>query len=285
MLEVVKYKKNHPEIKLFLDSHADYSNSAHTWLSKHLLHGVLWKYCAHRALPYSEKFYGVLPARVDFLIERYKLPKEKVELLVMGADDELVENANNPKIIHSVREQYGIKENDFLIVTGGKIDLWKQQTLLLMDAVNSIDSNHVKLIVFGSVVPELKEDVEKRCSGKVQYIGWIDSKDSYPIFAACQLAIFPGRHSVFWEQVAGMGIPMIVKYWDGTTHVDGGGNVEFLYNDSVDEITEKILKISSDELHYNTMKNVAEQISKKFSYSSIAQRSICGEREYDEFSN
>ena len=31
--------------------------------------------------------------------------------------------------------------------------------------------------------------------------------------------------------------------------------------------------------------NIAEQISKKFSYSSIAQRSICGESEYDEFSN
>ena len=41
--------------------------------------------------PYVNKFYGVLPARVDFLINEYKLPKNKVELLVMGADDDCIE--------------------------------------------------------------------------------------------------------------------------------------------------------------------------------------------------
>ena len=41
---------------------------------------------------------------------------------------------------------------------------------------------------------------------------------------------------MFWEQVAGMGIPMVCKYWEGTTHVDCGGNVKFLYRDSVEEI-------------------------------------------------
>ena len=204
----------------------------------------------------------------------------------MGADDLLVNKAKQELSIKDIRGKYSIEKDDFLIMTGGKIDLFKTQTLLLMQAVHNIRNEKLKLIVFGSVAPELKEKIADLSDGKkVQYIGWIEANDSYDYFATADLVVFPGRHSVFWEQVAGMGIPMIVKYWDGTTHIDGGGNVEFLNDDSVDEITEKILKISSDELHYKTMKNAAEQISKKFSYSSIAQRSICEESEYDEFSN
>lgn len=48
--------------------------------------------------PYVKKFYGVLPARVDFLIDVYNLPKEKCELLVMGADDDLVKKNEKPEI-------------------------------------------------------------------------------------------------------------------------------------------------------------------------------------------
>ena len=46
---------------------------------------------------------------------------------------------------------------------------------------------------------------------------------------------------MFWEQVVAQGIPMVVKYWEGTTHIDLKGNVEFLYNDSEEGI-EKVLK-------------------------------------------
>ena len=70
-----------------------------------------------------------------------------------------------------------------------------------------------------------------------------------------------------------MGIPMVVKYWDGTTHVDRGGNVKFLQNDSVEEIKKTIEKIIfSDELE--KMKLIALNNKKFFSYRNIAERSI-----------
>ena len=40
---------------------------------------------------------------------------------------------------------------------------------------------------------------------------------------------------------------MIVKYWEGTTHVDIGGNCEFIYKDSVEEIR-NIYKTRRDTL-------------------------------------
>ena len=275
MAQVAKYAKRHPEVRIYVDNHADFSNSATNFISKNIQHKILWRYYSNRIKPYAKKFYGVLPARVDFLADMYGLPKDKIELLVMGADDELVEKASAPKVRKSIRERYGIGENDFLIMNGGKIDGAKKQTLLLMDAVNAMDADNVKLIVFGSVTDELKPEIELRCSDKVQYIGWVKSEDSYDYFAASDLVVFPGRHSVFWEQVAGQGIPMVVKHWDGTTHVDCGGNVKFLYKDSAEEIKEIIEPLAARGEEYLAMKRAAEGKGKEtFSYREIAKRSI-----------
>ena len=161
-------------------------------------------------------------------------------------------------------------------MTGGKIDSAKVQTLQLMEAVARIKEQRVKLIVFGSVTPELLEQVKNRCvENKVFYIGWVTSDESYKYFAAADLVVFPGRHSVFWEQVAGIGIPMLCKYWEGTTHVDLGGNVEFLKENSVTEIEEKIEELVACPEKYNMMKKAAiEKGMETFSYRKIAERAL-----------
>lgn len=272
---IVNYIRNYPDIKVYVDNHADYSNSAQNFLSKNILHKIIWKRCAHLIEPYTTKFYGVLPARVDFLTDEYKLPKEKVDLLVMGADDEKVKEAINPKNRENIRNQYGIDKDDFLIMTGGKIDNAKKQTLMLMEAVKDILDKKVKLIVFGSVIPELQDEVNELIEKeKIQYIGWIKSEESYKYFAAADLVVFPGRHSVFWEQVAGQGIPMIVKWWEGTNHVDLGGNVVFLKEDSSDNIKETIVKVYSNPEEYSRMLKASKKGKEVFSYKRIAEQSI-----------
>ena len=149
-------------------------------------------------------------------------------------------------------------------------------TLLLMNAVQNIDRKNLKLVIFGSVTQELEEKVKELADGqKVQYIGWVQAKDSYKYFAAADLVVFPGRHSVFWEQVTGQGIPMLVKDWPGTHHVDLGGNVAFLENDCVEEIQKKIEELLDNPDEYKKMKEVAmEKGMKVFSYRNIAKRAL-----------
>ena len=273
---IVKYARSH-NVKIFVDNHADFSNSATNWFSKNILHKIIWKNCAHKIEPFTEKFYGVLPARVEFLKNIYKLPPEKCELLVMGADDELVKKAKAAGSSERIRKQYGISDSDFLIITGGKIDQWKTQTLLLMEAVRNIKAANVRLIVFGSVTNDLADKVKALADGiKVQYIGRISSIDTYDYFEAADLVVFPGRHSVMWEQVTGQGKPMIVKDWAGTHHVDLGGNVHFLHQDSVDEIEREINRLLDDPKAFNEMSKVAETSGMQhFSYTVIARRSLC----------
>lgn len=275
--DIIRYKKEHPEVRIYVDNHCDYSNSATNWISKHILHGIVWKRSAQKLNPYIEKFYGVLPARVDFMTERYKIPKDRVELLVMGMDDEKAEAAALPGVKEKVREELGFSEDDFVVITGGKIDHAKKQTLLLIEAVQRIQNPKLKLLVFGSVVEDMKEQLVQMCDAddRIQYIGWVQADDTYPYFAASDLAIFPGRHSVMWEQVAGQGIPMVCKYWDGTTHVDVGGNASFLYKDSVEEIQNVVETLMVRGEEYQTMlQNAKEKGKKEFSYREISKRCI-----------
>lgn len=276
MDKVVKYIRKHDNIKIYVDNHADFSNSATNWFSKNILHKFLWCKSAQMIEPYTIKFYGVLPARVDFLKNIYKVPEEKCELLVMGADDDKVNAANATDVRYNLRKKYGINDNDFLIITGGKIDAWKTQTLLLMEAVKNINKDNVKLLIFGSVSEELQSKVEALADNvKVQYIGWIKAEDSYDYFAASDLVVFPGRHSVFWEQVVAQGIPMMCKHWDGTTHIDIGGNVMFLYEDSVEEIQKVIEDMLINKSVYRVLKESAQSNRKnEFLYGTISAKSI-----------
>lgn len=275
--KIKSYVKKHPAVRVFIDNHADFSNSGTNFLSKNVLHKGIWKSGAKAIEPCVEKFYGVLPARVDFLVNMYGLSKEKTELLVMGADDELVEKAEREKAGESIRSKFQIAKEDFLIVTGGKIDHAKRQTIYLMEAVKNMQHPNVKLLLFGSVEEELKERVEELQDGeRVIFAGWISAEDSYDYFAAADLVCFPGRHSVFWEQAAGQGIPMVVKHWEGTEHVDVGGNVRFLYEDSAEAIM-RVLETIADRKSgvYRSMKEIAStQGKEKFSYKKIARKAV-----------
>ena len=271
----IRYVREHPQVRLFVDNHGDFTNSATNFLSREILHKIIWRHYAQQLVPYTEVFWGVLPARVDFLTELYGLPPEKCRLLVMGADDELVEKAAHSGARDRIRRQYHIADNDFLVMTGGKIDPWKAQTLTLMEAVRDLPDVRLKLLVFGHVAPELRDRFDRLIDGeKLQYAGWVQAANTYDYAAAADLFVFPGRHSVLWEQVAGQGVPMLVKDWPGTHHIDMGGNVRFLIGDSVEEIQGQLLALLEEPDAYRQMKEAAARGSSDFLYSRIAEKSI-----------
>lgn len=271
---VVRYLKKHPMVKVFADNHSDRQNSARNLISEYILHRMIWKRCAKEIEPYTSRFFGVLPARVEFLTQMYKLPKEKCALLEMGIDDEAAEKALQPSVRKRRRREYGVKESDFTVVTGGKIDHNKLQVLMLMRAVAGLSSTDLRLVVFGSVIPELKEEFDSLLCDRVIYVGWRRSEDIYEDLAAADLAVFPGLHSVLWEQAVGMGKPCVFKRIQGFEHIDIGGNCLFFEKDCIEEYQRVLLYA---EAHIDMMRMAAQNEGrKKFSYSSIAARALEG---------
>ena len=274
--KIAAYLKAHPNCTAYADNHADFANSASNIFSKIILHQMIWRNRAQKLVPYVKKFYGVLPARVDFLTDVYQIPKSKCELLVMGADDELVYEATTSEKRRFIREKYHVSPDDFLIVTGGKINQYRPETLNLMEAVLAMHDPHVKLLLFGSVSDELKPQFDLLArSPNIIFAGWQDAQGTYDLMAAGNLIVFPGLHSVMWEQAAALGVPCIFRDLKGFHHIDLGGNALLLEDVSSMSLQSAIESLVHDPVKYQAMKRCAQEKGMNvFSYKNIAKRSI-----------
>lgn len=275
--KIIKYVKKNKSVKIYSDCHTDYINSAQTWISLNIFHKLIWRYYAKKLSPFVSKFYGTTPLRCDFLRDVYGILPEKIELLVMGIDDELLKNNDRDRIRANFVKEFKFNESDFVIVTGGKIDD-RKNIHLLMQAVDNINKINVKLVVFGTVAPEMKILFYKLlASQSIIYLGWQNSDKILDFLIFADLIVFPGTHSVLWEQAVGVGVPCVFKHWSGMTHVDVGGNCEFLFEDKIEEIESVLLSIINNKDRYLLMKkNAVEKGLREFSYSDIARRAIEG---------
>lgn len=269
---LVKYLKKYPNVKVFADNHADYINSAKNFISKHILHPIIWRYYAKMLEPYLTKCYGVTPMRCHFLKEMYHLNPEIIEFLPMGVDDESIP-ANRLEVRKIIRQELSIKEDALVILTGGKIDKLKNSHVLL-EALKKVNNDKVHLIICGTLTPEmeyLKSEFESNVN--IHYLGWCNADRVMNCMVASDLACFPGTHSTLWEQSVGVGLPAIFKRWDEMEHVNVNGNCEFVMGENVAELYD-IIKKFLDPTYFTAIREKAAHASKHFLYSEISKKAI-----------
>ena len=153
MLEAVKYVKQNEQTKMILDSHGDHSNSAKNWLSLRLLHGVLRKYFVDRARPHLSKIFAVVPGGMKFLHEVYKVPYAEMEVLPLGADIDLGNEAKRSKNLGALRRQYNIGPDTRVVITGGKLSP-RKKTEKLIRAFNNLEIDDKCLLIVGDAAKE-----------------------------------------------------------------------------------------------------------------------------------
>ncbi|MEM4385670.1 MAG: glycosyltransferase [Candidatus Anstonellales archaeon] len=238
-------------IRLYGDSHGDYSNSARNWLSKNILHKVIWKRYVRKVSKHAEKIYGTLPCRVTFMKELYGVDGE---FLPMGVDDDEVRRLDieGSRIREKIRKET-YTEDKFVIITGGKIDKYKLGVLNLIRAVKEIPG--VELWVFGSIELSYIKEFTSLIGSNVRYLGWLDYESAYNYVYASDLVVFPSRHSVYWEMCAGIGKPMVVKYQEGIGHLPC---TKMLYSCTKDEIVDVLKSIINNRYEYKLMVDKAK---------------------------
>jgi 1,2-diacylglycerol 3-alpha-glucosyltransferase len=274
VLKVIKFKKKFPNIKIIIDNHADQQNSAKNIISNYILHGIIWKYCAKKLEKFILVFYGVLPTRCDFLKTKYCINKDKIKYLPLGTDDLLISNINM-KLFNYKRKLFN-DDNFFLIVSGGKFGIDKKEVINLIDAVNEISSKYnVKLVLFGIIKKELKNLIYSHLGTNTSFIGFLNSVETKKLILSADLAIYPGFHSVLWEETVGLGTPALFRYIKGFDHLDIGGNCIFTQQQSKDEYFNILNDILSDNSSLKLMKKNALSFKRKrFYYSNIAKKSL-----------
>lgn len=272
---IVSYVKKNPNIRVYIDGHTDFINSANNLISKCILHKYVYRWCAKKIEPYTKKFYGVLPIRMKFFRDMYNISAEKISFLPLGADDSVFDLSKKNVIREFIRKKLDIDNSDFVIVTGGKIDK-RKKIHTLINVITEINHHRIKLIVFGVPDNQMKKEIQNITNHEtIRYVGWTPYEKTYDYFLSSDLAFFPGTHSVLWEQAVGTGLPCVFRRWVDMQHVDVGGNCLFIDTADEKEIKKVILNVYFDKYLFLKMKHVAiEKAITKFTYSDIAKKAI-----------
>ena len=270
----VRYKRSHPQVCLIADTHQDYgitnTNSIPLNIIAHYFR-FRWRKWVHE----FEKIYAVTSWRTAFAHEQYGIPYEKMDVLILGMDDRLIHLCEDEQNRHDVREKYGIAQDAFLFVSGGKLDRNKG-IIPMMRAFSGLQQENVRYLIFGSVGNDIEEEFHEllRNDSRMVHIGYIPSVETNNVMAAADFGLFAGLHSVLWEQAVGCGLPCLFRRYSENDHVNVGGNCIQIDTAEVDTILNIMRQVSDDENVYRTMKNAAQAAAEKFSYTAIAKKSV-----------
>jgi glycosyltransferase involved in cell wall biosynthesis len=275
-LELVRYLcecvKSHGKPILLVDNHADEFNSARNWLSR-LIHKMLWRFVVKQLDTYTTEFYAVSEACKNFLTKYYRVPSDRIEVLPMGGDPDWF----SPQKRASVRRALEIDDEDFVMITGGKIDANKK-TVELMEIVSKLPFDKVRLIVFGSIhefVRNKFNELLERNKERIRFIGWLSPRDMCDHFVAADLGVFPGTQSVVWNHAIFCGLPLVLRRWPGMVDFTLGGKyLSCLLVNDVFELESVLWRIITDSELYAKMKEDARKVRDFFSYEYIAMKTL-----------
>lgn len=251
LISAVKFKKENINTRIVMDYHADYSNSGKNWLSRKVLHGMIRKSILRYGMSYIDAIYPVTPGSADFLNDIYGVPRQRMELLPLGADMDIGKDIARRREGRELRARLGIAPDATVILSGGKFSRLKR-TELLIAAVRQMPDLAVELVIVGAAnigEEEYAATMMRAAQGdsRIRFVGWLDNPDLFRFMDMADLAVFPASQSSLWVQAVSMGLPLVV----GNT---GGQDTSYM------NAYDNIIELPRDEIHVDRLKEVIAQL-------------------------
>ncbi|QEA14547.1 glycosyltransferase family 4 protein [Comamonas flocculans] len=195
LLTVLRYKKNNPSVKLYVDSHEDFNNSARSFISKNILHYLFYRSIFRKSIPYVEKVLCISTETMDFIGGFYGCPKDKMEYFPLGGVifDDATHRANRV----DVREKYEIPPDTLVFLQSGKFDKKKKLTEAL-EAFQKIPyAENVQYLIAGVLQDDVKAEVEALLAkdDRIRFLGWKKAQELMQLLCAADVYVQPGSQS------------------------------------------------------------------------------------------
>lgn len=193
VLDVIRYKKKHPKVKFYADSHTAVYNSGRNWVSLHLLHRGLYRFLTQRTLPHLEKYFYIGISEREFSMEHYGVKPEMMEHFPLGGNLPQEDDYNACRA--AVREELKLEQDELLLLHTGKLSAPKR-TKELLEAFSAVPDLKAKLAVIGSV-PEDQKDLLSlmEADPRITFLGWKQATELVGYLCACDLYCQPGSVS------------------------------------------------------------------------------------------
>jgi len=275
VLQVISYKKKNPFCRIYADLHADYDISGKNLISILILHKLIWKSLISYSIKYLEQIYYTRPSVRKFSTDLYSINDSKISPLYLGTEFNVPKEEERLEIRSKFRNSLQIDNNDFVIITGGKLSE-KSNIESIIQAMNNQDfTNKLHLIIFGSIDGKYLDYLRGLILDKknLKFLGWQNKQQTYEALLSSDLSIYLGRHSVLWEQSIGLGLPIILKYKTDREYLNCKNNVHFLFSNEIFELTKSLKLLLNTECYYKYILNNSREAGPEyFNFNNIVKK-------------
>ena len=195
IISASRYKRNNPSVKLYLDSHEDFNNSARNFISKYILHFLFYRSLFKSVIKDVEKVLCVSIETMYFARDFYGCPVDQIEYFPLGGI--IYADTEYKSIRANTRKKYGVNSDELMFFQSGKFDekkkLFESITFFLKTPYNA----NVKYFIAGVLQGSVKEKVEQLIAkdSRITYIGWINSQELMNLLCAADVYVQPGSQS------------------------------------------------------------------------------------------
>lgn len=263
-------KKQLPYCKIYGDSSATFVNSAKTFFSKRILHGIIYRNWVKKGTEYLEKIFFVNESAREFLIKQYALPVNKLELNSLPSI--IMDENEKQKKKKEFRLKQGISESTIIVSHSGKMDK-KKRTIELLEVMKELVKKYdIYFYIAGSFYDDIKEKAIEliETSNRIKYEGFLQQEELRTLLAASDVYVQPGGASHTAQNAISCGTPVIVAgEKDYGLFVKNNGYII----DNIEEVKDHILELYNNRKKLLFMTEEARKVAKEFfDYKKLASR-------------
>ncbi|WP_410481563.1 glycosyltransferase family 4 protein [Pseudomonas plecoglossicida] len=209
------YKRLHPHVKFYVDSHEDANNSAVSKLSK-LLHNFYYRPIIRAALPDIDKVLCISQETLDFCRRQYGISNDRMEFFPLGGN--IADDDSYSKIRSEARLALGVKPEHVVFIQSGKFDA-KKKLAQSLRAFSKIPAENFRFLIVGQLHETVADEVNDLIArdSRVDFLGWKSADELYGLLCAADVYVQPGSQSATMQMSLCARRPVIVA--DVPSHV------------------------------------------------------------------
>ncbi len=269
LLTVARYKREHPGVRFFVDSHSHWNNSGTNFVSKWLLHRMLYRGILQRVIPYVDRVFYISLEAKDFLVENYGIPESDMEFFPLGGI--VLDTEERKQRRDSRRLDLGLKDDNILFIHTGKMDGLKR-TEDILTAFSRIQDDKFRLVLIGSMPDEIKVRIDPliQADKRISFLGWKNAEELLGYLCACDMYVQPGGQSATMQNAICAYCPvMLYPHRSHIPYLDGNG----YFAESIEDMAQYFLKISRNPDVLKIMSWNSERLAKGIlDYRKLAAR-------------
>ena len=269
LLTLKRIKEHLPKTKIYIDSHSSLNNSAQNILSKYVLHRIFYAQILSNILPYIEKIFYVSYECKQFLTDLYRIDESFLEYYPLGGII-FSERIRQSKRL-TLRKQYSLKDSDILLIHSGKMEKAKK-TYDIVQALHSTDASNIRLIILGSMTPEVSDAVMPivESDPRIEYLGWKSGEELMDYLCAADLYVQPGTQSATMQNALCCGSAAALYPYESHKFLLGDS---VFYIENIEDMKNLFTSISNNRSILEEKRAMSNKIAReRLDYKILAAR-------------